>query len=159
LSISWHPQDPLNCMRLLHAFLWLSGWLVLFWWPLSHWVYPDWYYHLLGFENYPHSLDPALVKIIGTLGGVSCVGRLLCGSQPCSKPGFDSYLDCFQPPAGGDVYIPYRLTGFSSAGIYQCWPLGGQHCRIDAAGSTPRGLGDAAGLAGRTGVGGHFKKG
>jgi hypothetical protein len=43
-----------------------EGIVVLFWWPLSHWLYPVAYHTLLGFEagTYP---DP-MVKVIGTCG-------------------------------------------------------------------------------------------
>ena len=44
------------------------GIFLLFWWPLSHWFYPDWYHRLLGFH--PDSYQYNLVKIIGTLGVV-----------------------------------------------------------------------------------------
>ena len=48
----------------LRIFLIISGVFTFFWWPMSHWFYPDWYHKLLGFTSY----DAALVKIIGTIG-------------------------------------------------------------------------------------------
>lgn len=50
--------------RLLRIYLVLLGTFTLFWWPLSHWFYPDWYHGLMGFNHYDYSL----VKIIGTIG-------------------------------------------------------------------------------------------
>ncbi len=53
-------------LKLTQRFLLVMGIFLLFWWPLSHWFYPDWYHRLLGFE--PGSYQNNLVKIIGTLG-------------------------------------------------------------------------------------------
>lgn len=50
--------------RILKAYLYLAGLVVLFWWPLSHWFYSDWYHSLLGFESW----DQDFSRIIGTCG-------------------------------------------------------------------------------------------
>lgn len=52
--------------RLLRSLLGVLSIFVLFWWPLSHWLYPDFYHQLLGFQ--PGSYQPAMVKVIGTCG-------------------------------------------------------------------------------------------
>lgn len=57
-----HPHP--DRLRILRIYLWLLGTFTLFWWPLSHWFYPDWYHRLLGFSSF----DPSLVTIIGTTG-------------------------------------------------------------------------------------------
>lgn len=54
----------MNRTYFLRIYYGLLATFLLFWWPLSHWFYPDWYHNLLGFEEY----DYALVKIIGTIG-------------------------------------------------------------------------------------------
>lgn len=53
-------------IKALKIFLCINGVILLFWWPLSHWFYPDVYHNLLGFKigSYPDNL----VKIIGTCG-------------------------------------------------------------------------------------------
>lgn len=53
-------------LKLTKWFLWVMGIFLLFWWPLSHWFYPDWYHRLLGFQ--PNTYQNNMVKIIGTLG-------------------------------------------------------------------------------------------
>lgn len=62
-------------------FQWYCGTLalfLLFWWPLSHWFYPDWYHQLLGFERY----DAAFVKLIGTMGVLPIVGLIWTAFRP-----------------------------------------------------------------------------
>lgn len=54
-----HPRFPL-----FRLYLFVLGTFTLFWWPLSHWFYPDWYHGLMGFSHY----DFSLAKIIGTTG-------------------------------------------------------------------------------------------
>lgn len=54
----------MNKNRILQLFLGVMGLFLLFWWPLSHWFYADWYHRLLGFSVY----DVGLVRIIGTCG-------------------------------------------------------------------------------------------
>jgi hypothetical protein len=51
-------------IKTMRVFLSFNGIFLLFWWPLSHWFYPDFYHNLLGFTigSYPDDL----VKIIGT---------------------------------------------------------------------------------------------
>lgn len=53
-------------IRLLKIFLGVMSLFLLFWWPLSHWFYSDWYHGLLGFE--PGSYQESMVKMIGTCG-------------------------------------------------------------------------------------------
>ncbi|PLX36669.1 MAG: hypothetical protein C0606_12640 [Hyphomicrobiales bacterium] len=53
--------SKLAILRLYAAGL---GLFTLFWWPLSHWFFPDWYHDLMGFESY----DLAFVRLIGTMG-------------------------------------------------------------------------------------------
>lgn len=59
VSLAWR-------VRVLKGFLGIIGVLLLFWWPLSHWFFSDWYHGLLGFAagSYPEGM----VKMIGTCG-------------------------------------------------------------------------------------------
>ena len=51
-------------LSLTKIYLWIAAIFLLFWSPLSHWVYPDFYhYTIFGFESY----DEALIKVIGTI--------------------------------------------------------------------------------------------
>jgi len=65
-------------IRILRLYLLIFAVFVLFWWPLSHWFYPDWYHHLLGFKGYDYSM----VKIIGTTGVVPVVGMFFAARDP-----------------------------------------------------------------------------
>lgn len=50
--------------KIIRIYLWIAAIFLLFWSPLSHWFYPDFYhYTLFGFDAY----DDALVKVIGTI--------------------------------------------------------------------------------------------
>ncbi len=53
-------------LKITRAFLWIVGVFLFFWWPLSHWFYPDPYHQLLGFQV--GSYQDNLVKVIGTTG-------------------------------------------------------------------------------------------
>ena len=52
--------------QIVSIFLWIEGVLLLFWWPMSHWFYPDLYHRILGFTS--GSYPDAMVKIIGSCG-------------------------------------------------------------------------------------------
>jgi hypothetical protein len=71
-------ETAMKRIQILRTFLLLSGLFTLFWWPLSHWFYSNWYHHLLGFQNY----DPAFAKIIGTLGIFPVLGTLFAARDP-----------------------------------------------------------------------------
>jgi hypothetical protein len=73
--------------------------VMLFWWPLSHWLYPDLYHHLLGFENY----DPAMVKVIGTLSFFAVVGMFFVARDPIRNR---------------DFFISLMITSGLMAGTY-----------------------------------------
>jgi hypothetical protein len=74
----------MNRIRVFRIYLWLLGAFTLFWWPLSHWFYPDWYQRLLGFATY----DYALVKVIGTIGIVPVLGMFFAAAEPLRNRDF-----------------------------------------------------------------------
>ncbi len=80
----------INILRLYLLFLAL---FTLFWWPLSHWFYPDWYHTLLGFKSYDYSL----VKIIGTIGVVPVLGMFFAAKDPIRNRDFVISLLVFFP--------------------------------------------------------------
>lgn len=65
-------------IRFLRIYLALLAVLGLFWWVLSHWLYPDWYHDLLGFESYVDSF----VKVIGTLSIMPILGLFFTAANP-----------------------------------------------------------------------------
>jgi hypothetical protein len=71
-------------IRILRLYLLFLALFTLFWWPLSHWFYPDWYHQLLGFESYDYSL----VKIIGTTGVVPVLGMFFAARDPIRNRDF-----------------------------------------------------------------------
>lgn len=57
-------MNDVTRLKITRIFLWIAAVFLLFWTPLSHWFYPDFYhYTLFGFDGY----DDALVKVIGTI--------------------------------------------------------------------------------------------
>ena len=52
--------------RIVSIYLLIFGIVLAFWWPLSHWLYSDWYHQLMGFT--PGSYADNMVKMIGTSG-------------------------------------------------------------------------------------------
>lgn len=61
-------------------FLSVLGVLLLWWWPLSHWFYADFYHRLLGFGPGTYSTGP--VRVIGTCGIVPVLLALLAARHP-----------------------------------------------------------------------------
>ena len=55
-------------LRILRSFLLLAGLLILLWWPLSHWFYPEWYHTLMGFPHPAQYTNNPLVILIGLAG-------------------------------------------------------------------------------------------
>jgi hypothetical protein len=75
-----HCFDDKTQVTVVRIFLLVHGIFLLFWWPLSHWLYPDAYHHLLGFKEGTYS--DALVKIIGTCGCVPVLLLLMSALHP-----------------------------------------------------------------------------
>ena len=71
-------------LKALRAYLWVFGVLAFLWWPLGHWVYPDWYHGALGFESY----EPAFVQVIGTLSVLPVLGILFAAANPLRNRDF-----------------------------------------------------------------------
>jgi len=71
-------------IKVLKAYLWAFGVLAFLWWPLSHWVYPDWYHTILGFESYV----PSFVKVIGTLSILPVLGAFFTAANPLRNRDF-----------------------------------------------------------------------
>jgi hypothetical protein len=84
-------NSALDRIKILRVFLWVFGIFTLFWWPLSHWFYPDWYHNLLGFESYDYSL----VKVIGTIGIVPVLGIFFSARNPVRNRDFILVLITF----------------------------------------------------------------
>jgi hypothetical protein len=71
-------------IKVLQAYLWVFGVLAVFWWPMGHWVYPDWYHGILGFENY----ELAFVRVIGTLSVLPALGICFAAVNPLRNRDF-----------------------------------------------------------------------
>ena len=65
-------------IKVLKAYLWAFGVLAFLWWPMGHWVYPDWYHTILSFESYVSSF----VKVIGTLSVLPILCAFLVAINP-----------------------------------------------------------------------------
>jgi hypothetical protein len=63
-----------------------SALILLFYWPLSHWCYPDLYHRIFGFA--PGTYDPDFVKIIGTMGLMPVAGFVHAAIRPAQARGF-----------------------------------------------------------------------
>ena len=69
--------------RTLKLFLYTAATALLFWWPLSHWFYSDWYHTLLGFE--PGTYPDGMVKMIGTCGIFPVTLAFLAARNPAAN--------------------------------------------------------------------------
>lgn len=70
---------------ILKFYLLIMGLVLLFWWPLSHFFYSDWYHQLLGFA--PASYDPVFVQIIGACGIMPVLLALFSAFDPQKNKG------------------------------------------------------------------------
>ena len=95
-------------VALLRAYLLLLGTFTLFWWPLSHWFYPDWYHRLLGFDGY----DRSAVTIIGTIGVVPVLGMFLTAANPLRNRDFVVALLVFFVLMAGTYVFLIQTRGF-----------------------------------------------
>jgi len=96
----------MNKTRMLQLLLSVMGLFLLFWWPLSHWFYADWYHMLLGFSSY----DPALVRIIGTSGIVPVLLIFVTATDPIRYRGNLAILVLFSLLLAG-TYVFLIVSG------------------------------------------------
>lgn len=99
-----HPKR----LKILKAYLWTLGVFVLFWWPLSHWFYPDWYHRLLGFESFDYSL----VTIIGTTGLVVVMNIFMAAFDPVRNRAMILVLIIFSIAMAGTYLFLIQTQGF-----------------------------------------------
>lgn len=65
-------------IRVLRAYLLVLGVFTLFWWPLCHWFFSDWYHSLLGFGSFNRDIS----AIIGTIGMVPVLLIFFAAKNP-----------------------------------------------------------------------------
>ena len=90
-------------LQILKIFLWAAGILLLAWWPLAHWFYPEWYHALLGFENPAQYVQNSLIKVIGLTG--------FC-------PIFLMFFAALNPIRNRDALKVFIITGFMVPAVY-----------------------------------------
>lgn len=95
-------------LSILKLYLFLLAIFTLFWWPLSHWLYPNWYHTLMGFQVYDYSL----VKIIGTIGAVPVIGMFFSAKDPIKNRDFIISLLVFFPLLAATYVYLIRVHGF-----------------------------------------------
>lgn len=67
-------------LKFTKVFLFLNGFLLFFWWPLSHWFYSDFYHHLVGFG--PGNYHTAFIRVIGICGVMPVMLSLMAAKDP-----------------------------------------------------------------------------
>lgn len=72
--------DTVTRIKTVKIFLAVCGLFLLFWWPMAHWFYTDFYHQLLGFQ--PGSYQDSMVKQIGTCGMIPVLLCLLASKNP-----------------------------------------------------------------------------
>lgn len=103
-------KPALNKLKILKAYLWVLGTFVLFWWPLSHWFYPEWYHRLMGFERF----DSSLVAIIGTTGLVVVMNIFMAALDPVRNRAMLAILITFSIAMAGTYFFLIQTQGFPS---------------------------------------------
>lgn len=101
-------NSPQKWLIVLKTYLWILGLFVLFWWPLSHWFYPQWYHRLLGFETF----DSALVTIIGTTGLVVVMNIFFAARDPIRNRAMILVLIIFSVVMAGTYFFLIQTRGF-----------------------------------------------
>ncbi len=67
-------------LKIVRVYLGIVGVFLLFWWPLSHWFYSDFYHTLLGFT--PGSYQNSMVLVIGACGVIPVMLALTAANDP-----------------------------------------------------------------------------
>lgn len=98
----------------LRLYLNLLGTFTLFWWPLSHWFYPDGYHRLLGFTDY----DYTLVKVIGTIGVVPVLCMFFAARDPLRNRDMVLTLLIFFPLLAATYIFLITLHGFPRGELF-----------------------------------------
>lgn len=101
-------KNQSTMLVILKIYLWTLGVFVLFWWPLSHWFYPEWYHRLLGFESF----DGSLVTIIGTTGLVVVLNIFMAAYDPVRNSGMILILILFSAAMAGTYFYLIQTQGF-----------------------------------------------
>ncbi|MFH1118010.1 MAG: hypothetical protein V1792_29160 [Pseudomonadota bacterium] len=101
-------HTPTNRLLILRVYLGLLGTFTLFWWPLSHWFYPEWYHRLLGFESF----DPSLVTIIGTTGLVAVLNIFFAALDPIRNRAMITILIVFSIAMAATYLLLIQTKGF-----------------------------------------------
>jgi hypothetical protein len=99
----------LSRITVVRSYLVALGVFGLFWWPLSHWLYPDAYHDLLGFQG---AVDGDLVKVIGTLGTVPILGLFLVARDPLRNRDFLAALLVFYALMAATYVYLINASGF-----------------------------------------------
>lgn len=99
-----------NKIKILKVYLWILGTFVLFWWPLSHWFYPEWYHRLMGFRDF----DFSLVTIIGTTGLVVVMNIFMAAMDPIRNRAMLGILMTFSVAMAGTYLFLIQTQGFPS---------------------------------------------
>ena len=71
-------------VRVLQVYLRALGLFILFYWVGGHWLYPDWYHNLMGFQEY----DLAMAQVIGTLTVLPMLGAFFSAVNPLRNRDF-----------------------------------------------------------------------
>lgn len=100
-------------LRIISILLLAGGILLLFWWPLSHWFYSDFYHNLLGFK--PGSYPDPMVKIIGSCGVLPVMMMLLAGLNPQKNRNIIALLVLFSLIIGMTYFYLILSAGFPEA--------------------------------------------
>jgi hypothetical protein len=97
-------------LTILKVYLRVLGIFVLFWWPLSHWFYPEWYHRLMGF----HDFDRSLVTIIGSAGLVVVVNIFAAATDPIRNRAMLGILITFSLAVAGTYFFLIQTQGVPS---------------------------------------------
>jgi hypothetical protein len=131
-------------LRLLRYYVLGLAVFGLFWWPLSHWLYPDSYHDLLGFTG---PVDDSMVKVIGTIGVVPILGLFLIARDPLRNRDFVATLLVFYAlmaatyvylinaqdfPAGEYVNVGLLTANFVTLGLLYPWRRAAAVARLPA---------------------------
>ncbi|MEW5734198.1 MAG: hypothetical protein AB1921_05045 [Thermodesulfobacteriota bacterium] len=95
-------------MRVLKIYLWTAGIFCLFYWPVSHWFYPEWYHRLMGFTSY----EDSFVKIIGTLSLLPVAGIFALALRPLQNRDLAALLTVFAVLMAGTYVFVILFRGF-----------------------------------------------
>ena len=94
----------MNKLNMFRIYLYGVGIFMFVWWVLGHWVYPDLYHGLMGFDSH----DLGQTRVIGTLSLFPILGILFVARNPEKNRDFFALFAASAVNLGTSKNLPHN---------------------------------------------------